>query len=87
MDIKELEKKPWWNYLEEDLQELFRTSLLLENEVVNWKDKFNDYSFVVFSASKAYEGFLKKLFFDMGFITKEDYFGKRFRIGKALYIA
>lgn len=46
--------------------------------------QFHDYSFVVFPAAKAYEGFLKKLFFDLGFITEEDYSGKRFRIGKAL---
>ncbi|MBI4157435.1 hypothetical protein HY502_01130, partial [Candidatus Woesebacteria bacterium] len=31
-----------------------------------------------------YEGFLKKLFLDMAFISKEDYYGKKFRIGKAL---
>ena len=40
--------------------------------------------FVVFPAAKAYEGFLKKLFLDLKFITEEDYYGKHFRIGKAL---
>lgn len=84
MEIEELEKQNWWTYLEYDLQELFRASLILVNNVPKWKDKFHDYSFIVFPASKAYEGFLKKLFFDLGFIKKEDYFGKRFRIGKAL---
>lgn len=43
-----------------------------------------DYSFIVFPAAKAYEGFLKKLFLNKGFITEDDYYGKRFRIGKAL---
>lgn len=71
-------------YLEEDLQELLRTSFLLSEESEEWSQKFHDYSFVVFPASKAYEGFLKKLFLDLGFITERDYFGKRFRIGKAL---
>ncbi|MBU0570351.1 hypothetical protein KKB40_06290, partial [Patescibacteria group bacterium] len=42
------------------------------------------YSFVVFPASKAYEGFLKTLFLDMKLISEEEYYGKRFRIGKAL---
>ena len=39
---------------------------------------------MVFPAAKAYEGFLKKLFLDLKFITEEDYYGKHFRIGKAL---
>ena len=30
------------------------------------------------------EGFLKNLFLDCGFISEEDYYGKRFRVGKAL---
>ena len=33
---------------------------------------------------KAYEGFLKKFFLDLKFISEEDYYGKHFRIGKAL---
>jgi len=70
--------------LEHDLQELLRTSLLLINEVGDWNQHFHDYSFVVFPASKAYEGFLKKLFLDLGFIDEEAYHGRRFRIGKAL---
>jgi hypothetical protein len=39
---------------------------------------------VVFPAAKGYEGFLKKLFFDLGFISEADYLGKRWRVGKAL---
>jgi hypothetical protein len=49
-----------------------------------WGKKFHDYSFIVFPAAKAYEGFLKKIFLDMGFISEGDYYGKHFRIGKAL---
>lgn len=79
-----LSRKIWWNYLEDDLQELLRASELLTNRVGTWSEKFHDYSFVVFPAAKAYEGFLKKLFLDLGFITEKEYFGKRFRIGKAL---
>ncbi len=89
--MEALEKKIWWNYLEEDLQELLRESFLLIEvlkgmgaDLPGGRHQFHDYSFVVFPAAKAYEGFLKKVFFDLKFITEEDYFGKRFRIGKAL---
>jgi hypothetical protein len=79
-----LEKKVWWEYLGDDLQELLRESLMLVEKVQHWDVEFDDYSFVVFPAAKAYEGFLKKVFLDLGFITEDDYYGKRFRIGKAL---
>lgn len=86
-----LETKVWWTYIEEDLQELLAESEFLTNVVKSWggdlpsgSKVFHDYSFVVFPAAKAYEGFLKKMFLDLGFITNEDYSGKRFRIGKAL---
>ncbi len=90
MDLQ-LEKKIWWKYIEDDLQELLVEAEFLSNVVKSWggdlphgSKVFHDYSFVVFPAAKAYEGFLKKVFLDMGFITNEDYVGKRFRIGKAL---
>ena len=90
MDLN-LENKIWWNYIEEDLQELLVASEFLVNVVKSWGGDlpsgsrvFHDYSFVVFPAAKAYEGFLKKIFLVMKFMTEEDYHGKRFRIGKAL---
>jgi hypothetical protein len=90
MDLN-LENKVWWRYVEPDLQELLVASEFLTNVVKSWggdmpsgSKVFHDYSFMVFPAAKAYEGFLKKVFFDMGFITPEDYHGKHFRIGKAL---
>lgn len=90
MDLK-LEKRTWWNYIEEDLQELVLLSESLINMVggsgksLTIKGReLHDYSFIVFPIAKAYEGFLKKMFLDMGLITKEDYLGKLFRIGKAL---
>lgn len=90
MDLQ-LEKKNWWGYVEEDLQELLVASEFLMNVVKSWggdlpqgSKVFHDYSFVVFPTAKAYEGFLKKMFFDLKFINDNDYFGKRFRIGKAL---
>ena len=87
----DLESKIWWSYLEEDLQELLKESFLLIDilnglgaDLPGGREKFHDYSFVVFPAAKAYEGFLKKVFLDLGFITSQDYYGKQFRIGKAL---
>lgn len=89
--IESLEKKVWWDYLGEDLQKLILSSLFIQNAVKSWgadlpggSQEFHDYSFVVFPAAKAYEGFLKKMFLDLKFITEEDYYGKHFRIGKAL---
>jgi hypothetical protein len=79
-----LEKHNWWNYIHEDLKDLIRESYLLINKVENWEEKFHDYSFIIFPAAKAYEGFLKTVFRDLGFISEEEYSGKRFRIGKAL---
>lgn len=89
--MEALEQKKWWEYVEGDLQKLFLTSqylidMLLKIESTRGEEKalFDDYAFVVFPAAKAYEGFLKKLFFDLRFITEEDYTGKHFRIGKSL---
>lgn len=87
-----LESRPWWDYLEHDLQELLKESLLLIETVEQWRrnpstgsgQEFHDYSFVVFPAAKAYEGFLKKLFYDLGLISEEQFKGRRFRVGKAL---
>ena len=80
----QLENRVWWSYLEEDLQELLSEAEVLDSQVDKWGETFHDYAFILFPAAKAYEGFLKKLFLDLGFITREDYYGKRFRIGKAL---
>ena len=90
-NMEGLDKKVWWGYIEEDLRDLLEESLLLIDtlrglgaDLPGGKTKFYDYSFVVFPAAKAYEGFLKKLFLDLKFITENDYYGKHFRIGKAL---
>jgi hypothetical protein len=79
-----LETRPWWTYIHEDLRELMYEATLLVSRVGEWEEKFHDYAFVVFPAAKAYEGFLKTLFHDLGFIRDDDFYGRRFRIGKAL---
>lgn len=43
-----------------------------------------DYSFVVFPAAKAYEGFLKRYLYESGLIERKVYLSRRFRIGRAL---
>lgn len=79
-----IKRKPWWGYLPNDLQDSLELSFKLADMSSTWSKRFHDYSFIVFPAAKAYEGFLKKLFLDMGFISQADYHGKHFRIGKAL---
>jgi hypothetical protein len=79
-----LMRRPWWRFIHEDLQELLKESIFLSENVKRWKEHFHDYSFIVFPAAKAYEGFLKKLFLEQGYITEQDFTGKRFRIGRAL---
>ena len=81
MDLKE---KKWWLYVEKDIRSLFVEAFSLMEFAKESDQDFGDYAFIVFPAAKGYEGLLKKVFLDLGFITKEDFFGKRFRIGKAL---
>lgn len=45
---------------------------------------FSDYSFVVFPFAKVYEGFLKKLFLQIGAINEHQYNNERWRVGRAL---
>lgn len=74
----------WWSYLDESEQELLKESFLLLEREEEGQDRWHDYAFVVFPAAKAYEGFLKKLFLDLNFLSREQYVGDRFRIGRAL---
>jgi hypothetical protein len=43
----------------------------------------NDYSFLVFPAAKAYEGFLKKIFRQIGVLPKSQFYSRQFRIGRS----
>lgn len=83
--MEKLKDYPWWGYLEDGQRDAIATSfILLEREKTNPTLGVRDFSFIVFPAAKAYEGFLKKLFFDLGFISREEFEGRRFRIGRAL---
>jgi len=84
--VESFEQTNWWKYLTEPMRDLAAQSFaLLEREGERAGEyKYHDYSFVVFPMAKAYEGFLKKLFYDLGLINKKQFGGDRFRIGKAL---
>lgn len=70
--------------MEEPMRDLVKESYVMLEREGKSGDQLHDYSFVVFPMAKAYEGFLKKLFFDLGLINKKQYLGDRFRVGKSL---
>ncbi len=76
--------QPWFIELSQWQKELIQTSLELYEREERLNSAFSDYSFVVFPIGKAYEGFLKQYFLDLGLIDAITYADKRFRIGKAL---
>lgn len=73
-----------WNYLEPDLQGLIGDGEILLDYAENLKGKISDFSYLVFPFSKAYEGFLKKLFLDLDVMREDDYYSDDIRIGRIL---
>ena len=74
-----------WNYLSSGQKGLIEVGFhLLEDVRIHPDVRITDYSYLVFPFAKAYEGFLKKVFLDAGFITQSEYESERFRIGRAL---
>jgi len=71
-----------WNYLSINQKDLVREGSYLA-EVTQHK-RFKDYSFLVFPFAKSYEGYLKQLFLDVGYISHLDYISDHFRLGKYL---
>jgi len=75
----------FWFYLSKNQKDLINEGLYLMNDVIkNHLYHFRDYSFLVFPFAKAYEGFLKQLFKDAGFISHLDYISDHLRLGKLL---
>lgn len=75
----------FWQYLSPGQRGLIEEGLYLISDIKENPDvNISDYSYLVFPFAKAYEGFLKKLFLDLGFIPKSEYESDYFRIGKAL---
>ena len=78
------ENKSWQKRLNFTQKELIKQSFSLLQWAKKHKEKLFDYSFIVMPAAKAYEGFLKQLFFDLKLISKWELEEDYFRVGKAL---
>lgn len=73
-----------WSYLSPGQKDLIIECEHLLVEARTHPTTVTDFSYVVFPLAKAYEGFLKQVFLDLGFITKDSYFSEHFRIGRGL---
>lgn len=73
-----------WEYLSSEQKGLVEDGELLVEYARKMPQGLSDYSYMVFPFSKAYEGFLKKLFLDMKLMRPEDYYSDDIRIGKIL---
>src|SRR5512135_2971960 len=85
MDKLIYEQKPLWQYLSQAQKDLILEGQYLMHEVIeDHAYQFKDYSFLIFPFAKSYEGFLKQLFKDIGFISHLDYISDHLRLGKLL---
>lgn len=84
MISSDIVKQAWFSNLESVHQRAVVSTLDLLEREKKLQGDFSDYSFILFPIAKAYEGFLKKLLFDLHLIDEHVYFGKKFRIGRAL---
>ena len=73
-----------WNYLPPEQCDLVSDCEKLIDDAHTHPQTLSDYSYIVFPIAKMYEGFLKKLFFDLHLIDQKEYYSEHFRIGKAL---
>lgn len=77
--------KLFWEYLPQPQKDLILEGGYLMNDVIKHQSyHFKDYSFLIFPYAKAYEGFLKKLFKDVKFISHLDYISDHLRLGKLM---
>ncbi len=81
MDFK---ARNWYQFLSDRQKKLVDVTEQLVNHFAKQDQYLEDYSFLIFSMSKAYEGFLKKFLYELNLINKKVYEGRRFRIGRAL---
>ncbi|QQG44268.1 MAG: hypothetical protein HYW86_05445 [Candidatus Roizmanbacteria bacterium] len=85
MDTKNSVRNEFWDYLSQNQKDLLlEGDYLINNVISSCPYKFKDYSFLVFPYAKAYEGYLKTLFKDIGFISHLDYISDHLRLGKLL---
>jgi hypothetical protein len=74
----------YWEYAPEEIRGLLGDGEIMLAVATERKNDISDFSFLVFPFSKAYEGFLKKLFLDLRLIREDEYFGDDIRIGRIL---
>lgn len=75
----------FWEYLSQNQKDLILEGNFLMNDIIRHNDyTFKDYSFLIFPYAKAYEGYLKKLFLDLDFISHLDYISDHLRLGKLM---
>ena len=77
-------QSPLWNYISTGQKGLLEEGFFLLEDTKQHPNKLTDYSYIVFPFAKAYEGFLKQFFLDLGFINDHQYQSTHFRIGKVL---
>ncbi len=77
-------KSALWAYLDPELKGLIYDGELLVSHADHMPKRVSDYSYLVFPFSKAYEGFLKRLFLDLDLIREDEYYGEDIRIGRVL---
>ena len=74
-----------WNYLSPEQRSLASDgAFLVRDSNLHRDEEPTDYSYMVFPFAKMYEGFLKKLFYELHIINSRDFYSDHFRIGKAL---
>lgn len=75
----------FWNFLSQNQKDLLLEGDYLIDEVMKHSSyAFKDYSFIIFPYAKAYEGYLKTLFKDVGLISHLSYISDHLRLGKLL---
>ncbi|NCO12492.1 MAG: hypothetical protein COZ34_00600 [Candidatus Pacebacteria bacterium CG_4_10_14_3_um_filter_34_15] len=82
--MREILDSSWFLFMNDRHKRLVETAVILYEREIELKSSLEDYSFIVFPMSKAYEGFLKRSFLDLKLIDEHTFEGHRFRIGKAL---
>lgn len=78
--------QPWFVALPQNVRELLsQAGYLVEREEELFEEgRVVDYGYLVFSAAKAYEGFLKDHLRTLGLINEQVFVDEYFRIGRAL---
>ena len=84
MNIQSLDCQAWFLRLPLSQRELIKQSFYLLIDAKEKKLRMFDYAYILMPAAKAYEGFVKDLVYSLHLISEKRYFGRRFRVGRAL---